>query len=272
MRGDAVIAAPVTLTEHVDRYLEAHSVGREMSTIATLRHRLAYAESVFGDVPLPDLERRAAEIAAWAGSLPDGSRYGIVQAFRQALEAAVRWGAIRQNPAKLAGRNPQPKPEEIHPFTQSDVDVLAAELGEYGPLVIFASETGLRPSEWRAIEWRDVDRTAGVVLVERTYAFGKAKAYGKTARSRRRVPLSTRALQALEAIPRRLDTRLIFSSPRGEHIDLHNWRQRDWKPALEAAGIPARRPYDLRHSFATWALDAGLSSSNWRATWARASR
>ncbi len=164
MRGDAVIAAPVTLTEHVDRYLEAHSVGREMSTIATLRHRLAYAESVFGDVPLPDLERRAAEIAAWAGSLPDGSRYGIVQAFRQALEAAVRWGAIRQNPAKLAGRNPQPKPEEIHPFTQSDVDVLAAELGEYGPLVIFASETGLRPSEWRAIEWRDVDRTAGVVL------------------------------------------------------------------------------------------------------------
>jgi integrase len=166
---------------------------------------------------------------------------------------------MTQNPAKLAGANPQPKPEEIHPFTQEDIDLLALELGENGPLVVFASETGLRPSEWRAVEWRDVDRAAGVVLVERTYAFGKAKAYGKTARSRRRVPLSMRALLALDAIPRRLDSRLIFSSPRGEHIDLHNWRQRDWKPALEAAGIPSRRPYDLRHSFATWALDAGLS-------------
>ena len=29
--------------------------------------------------------------------------------------------------------------------------------------------------------------------------------------------------------------------------------------ALEAAGLPSRRIYDLRHSFATWALDAGLS-------------
>ena len=36
----------------------------------------------------------------------------------------------------------------------------------------------------------------------RTFAFGKAKAYGKTARSRRRVPLSTRALLALEMIDR----------------------------------------------------------------------
>lgn len=32
-----------------------------------------------------------------------------------------------------------------------------------------------------------------------------------------------------------------------------------WHPALDAAGLPSRRIYDLRHSFATWALDAGLS-------------
>jgi len=259
MRGQAAVVVPLTLSEHVSRYLDAHTVGREASTIATLRHRLSYAEQAFGDLSLQELERRAAEIAAWAGALPEGSRYGIVQAFRQALEAAVRWGSIRQNPAKLAGSNPQPKPEEIHPFTQEDIDVLAVELGEYGPLVVFASETGMRPSEWRAVEWRDVDRLAGVVLVERTFAFGKAKAYGKTTRSRRRIPLSTRALRALDAIPRRLDSRLIFQSPKGDYIDLHNWRQRDWKPALEAAGIPSRRPYDLRHSFATWALAAGLS-------------
>ena len=65
----------------------------------------------------------------------------------------------------------RPKPEEIHPFSQSEIDLLAVELGEYGPLVVFASETGMRPSEWRAVEWRDVDRNAGVVLVERSFAF-----------------------------------------------------------------------------------------------------
>ena len=42
-------------------------------------------------------------------------------------------------------------------------------------------------------------------------------------------------------------------------IDLKNFRRAQWKPALEAAGLPSRRIYDMRHSFATWALDAGLS-------------
>jgi integrase len=103
-----------------------------------------------------------------------------------------------------------------------------------------------------------VDSQAGVVRVERSYTFGKAKAYGKTARSRRRVPLSTRALSALDAIPRRLDTRLIFTSPRGEHVDLPTGGGGSGGQ-LEAAGLPHRRVYDLRHTFATWALDAGLS-------------
>ena len=46
---------------------------------------------------------------------------------------------------------------------------------------------------------------------------------------------------------------------RGKHLDLENWRHRDWHPALDAAGIPSRRIYDLRHTFATHALAAGLS-------------
>ena len=63
----------------------------------------------------------------------------------------------------------------------------------------------------------------------------------------------------LELVPRRLDTRLVFPGSRGAHVDLRNWRKREWKPALEAAGLPReRRPYDLRHSFASWALAAGV--------------
>jgi integrase len=117
----------------------------------------------------------------------------------------------------------------------------------------------MRPSEWLAVEWRDVDRKAGVVLVERSHAYGVTKSYGKTARSRRRVPLSARALEALDAVPRRLDVRLVFVGGRGDVVDLKHFRRGQWRPALEAAGVRPRRIYDLRHSFATWALDAGLS-------------
>ena len=268
IRGERPRSEDTTLAELVERYLLAHAVGREDSTIETLRQRLAHAIDAFGERRLTELERMAAQIAAWRASLPAGSRYGIVQALRQTLEAAVRWDLMTRNPAKLAGSNPQPRRPEIEPFTRAEVDLLAVELGPWGPLAIFASETGLRPAEWIALEWRSVDRAAGVALVERTFSGGRLKAYGKTDRSRRRVPLSRRALAALDALPRRLNAPLVFPAPggangvkagQGMHIDLHNWRAREWHPALEAAGLPPRRIYDLRHSFATWALAAGLS-------------
>ena len=48
---------------------------------------------------------------------------------------------------------------------------------------------------------------------------------------------------------------------RGAYFDLHNFRTREWKPAQRAVGItPLRRVYDLRHTFATLALRAGIST------------
>ena len=53
----------------------------------------------------------------------------------------------------------------------------------------------------------------------------------------------------------------MFPSLRGAYFDLHNFRTREWKPAQLAVGIsPLRRVYDLRHTFATFALRAGIST------------
>ena len=53
----------------------------------------------------------------------------------------------------------------------------------------------------------------------------------------------------------------MFPAERGGYLDRHNFRNREWKPAQIAAGIePVRRIYDLRHTFATFALRAGIST------------
>ena len=185
-----------------------------------------------------------------------------MQALRRTLGAAVRWGYMTRNPATLAGRNPQPSSRTVRSFTRAEVDALALELSPiYQPLPAFAAATGLRPGEWQALERRDVDRRTCILTVRRTVSSGEVIELAKTERSRRQVPLSRRALAAIDSLPPRLDTPLLFPAPAGGVLNLNNWRRREWAPAVEASGIatPARI-YDLRSTFASDALAAGVSA------------
>jgi integrase len=251
----------LTLAEFVDLYLERHGVTRRGRTIGTLRQRLAYATRDYGDVLLVELERMSGELADWQAKLPERSRYGIVQALRQTLEAGVRWGYLGANPAKLAGPNPQPAPRPVRVFTLAETDAIAAELStRYQPLPAFVAATGLRPEEWAALERRDVDRRQGLVNVLRSVSGGEVVELGKTSKSRRQVPLSRRALAALDELPLQLKTPLLFAAPAGGPINLNNFHRREWRPAIEASAVakPAR-PYDLRSTFASNALAAGVT-------------
>jgi hypothetical protein len=85
--------------------------------------------------------------------------------------------------------------------------------------------------------------------------------------------LTDRALAALNVIPPSLLTPLVFPTFSGGFrngagigvpgfLNLRNWRKRHWTPALRAAGLERDGkpwlpvPYVLRHTFATWALEA----------------
>jgi integrase len=174
LRGESAPRPELTLAELVELYLERHAASVRPRTIVTLRERLAHATRAFADVPLRDLERMSGEIASWQAKLPERSRYGVVQALRQTLGAAVRWGYMTRNPALLAGRNRQPSPRTVRTFTRAEVDALSAELAPvYAPLPTFVAATGLRPEEWQALERRDIDRRARVLSVRRTVSDGE---------------------------------------------------------------------------------------------------
>jgi integrase len=185
-----------------------------------------------------------------------------MRSLRQVLNAAVRWNLIQENPANRVGPNPPPRSQEVTFFESlASVDRLAGEMTpSFAPVVIFGVETGLRPSEWAALERRHVDRHRRVVKVRQAIVDRRLREYGKTARSRRDVPLTQRALDAVNAAPSRLDSVLVFPTKTGRHVDLDHWRRREWRPAVEAAGLSDRlTPYAMRHTFASFALDAGVS-------------
>jgi integrase len=245
----------VTLAELVEEYLELHQA--EPVTIGKLRWLLGKATSALGEKRIADLSPK--DVYAWRLTIPEGHRFEATQALRQVLNRAVAWGLLDFNPAKLGISNPQRRPKEKRPFESwAQIEAIAVRLGPvYGPMVIFGAATGLRPSELFGLEQHDVDRDAGVVYVRRAFANGRIK-NTKTRLSTRAVPLQAKAVAALDRLPASVNP-ILFPNARGGRIDFRVFGRRHWRPAQVAAGTePIRGLYDLRHTYATFALRAGV--------------
>jgi integrase len=245
----------ITLAELVEEYLELHQA--EPVTIAKLRWLLGKATAALGEKRIADLSPK--DVYAWRLTIPEGHRFEATQALRQVLNRAVAWGLLDFNPAKRGVPNSQRRPKEKRPFESwGQIEPIAARLGPvYGPMVIFGAATGLRPSELFGLEQHDVDREAGVVYVRRAFANGRIK-NTKTRLSTRAVPLQAKAVEALDRLPASVNP-ILFPNARGGRIDFRVFGRRHWRPAQIAAGVePIRGLYDLRHTYATFALRAGV--------------
>ena len=186
----------------------------------------------------------------------------MFRAFRQALAWAVDRQLATVN-ASNGIKNPKRKRHErreVHPFESwKDVEAVADELdNRYRAIPFVAVGCGLRPEELFALERRDIERQENVLHIRRRFTGGVLKEGGKTDGSVRAVPLRRVVLDALDAMPPRIDSPLLFPAPRGGHIDVEKFRHREWAPALGASGVPHRRLYDCRHTFATWAIESGV--------------
>ena len=127
----------------------------------------------------------------------------------------------------------------------------------------------LRPcGRWRiAVAWKLIDENPARCGVpnpgrrcreQRPFANGRVK-HPKTRLSRRAVPLQAIALEAIGRLRPRPESALLFQSSRGAYVDFRNFNRREWKPVQRTVGIESLRDlYDLRHTYATFALRAGL--------------
>lgn len=246
---------PPTLNDLVSDFLAQYD--KSKSRRETVTWALSQAQKRFGTTRIDRLNPR--DLGAWRRDLAEGSRHQVFAVLRQVLEQAVRWRMLAENPARHVS-NPQPRRGEVSFFeTWGDAEKLAEELEPRGAIIIVACGTGLMPQEWAALERRDVDLRDRVLTVRRFLSEGQVHGIGKTDKRRRRIPLRGRVVDAIQQLPPRLDTRLLFPGQRGGVMDVDHWRQRVWKPAVEAAGLDqALTPYSMRHTYAAWSIAAGV--------------
>jgi integrase len=263
-RGEliAVEHRPQTVAALLDLFLERHGATVDGATKRKLKQQVKHARAAFGDRHPDSLHRL--ELEDWRATLSPGSRHDVFRAFRQALSwATARSLATRDASAGI--RNPKRKRHErreVFPFeTWDDVEAVSSQLDPHRrALPIVGVGCGLRPEELFGLHRADVDREAGVLHVRRRFTGGELKAGTKTGPARV-VPLRQRVLDALDAMLPRIDTPVLFPAARGGYVDIEKFRHREWAPALRAVGLEHRRVYDMRHSFATWAIEGGVQVS-----------
>ncbi|MBX9692066.1 MAG: site-specific integrase, partial [Cyanobacteria bacterium] len=120
--------------------------------------------------------------------------------------------------------------------------------------------TGLRSGELIALRWEDIDFESGKIMVKRSRRHGKEDT-PKTVNSIRQVHLPDAFVAK-----RLLEEKEFRSAEPADYVFLTQYGEpytdvphEPWKQALERAGVPYRRPYTLRHSYASHALENNLN-------------
>lgn len=188
---------------------------------------------------------------------PEARPYSLrsIRAMVTAAYGVLVWGHGQRNrqgqrlvenvPIRPRVAKEQPRPRD---YSAADLAALFAELPKQArPAVEFALEVGGRPDEVCGLKWADV----------RKYRRQAVQADHKTAAATgdvRRLPLTARALEIVEAQPR--EGEYVFVSRTGRRYTPAGLRS-IVRRAAKRAGLDLGTVYGLRHSRAQSILDAG---------------
>lgn len=187
---------------------------------------------------------------------------------RSALNWAATMGLIASHPMQGLCR-PKHHYREMQPFTQEQATKLICEtVGERtNALVQVALTTGMRQGELFGLEWSRIDMQSARIRVEQAVSEVNGKLYlrkPKTKRSVRTINVTPETIATLiehKALLLRSGiaaSEFVFPSPVGGMQSRINFGKRTWRPLLKRLGISHRGAHNLRHTFATLALGAGV--------------
>lgn len=226
---------------------------------------LDWLEPYIGDEPIKAIDRdaldelrQAALGEGWAESSVD--RYMCL--VRSILKACVDdWGLLDKMP-----KVPMFNPEKTEPrwLTKDEWKKLHDELPEHLQLAAhFAVLTGLRMRAMLGLTWSRVDIAAARLWVPGRQQKGK-RTLG--------IPISAEAMRVLKKL-RKLNQRQAAERtrangekcPEGDYVfqwqghAIDDLNGKSYQEALKRAGIEGANWHTLRHTFASWAVQAGVT-------------
>ena len=254
-----------TLESIVETYLYSCEVeGKTVRTVQAYRETLGQFVQAAreGGFPRKIVKIKTPQIYAFLGWVKNrgvsaGTQHRRYRESRAFFSWCVRMGYTTHNPFDGVP-NIRPEVKVIQPFTRADVERLLAHCDldtEFGvrtrAMILLLLDTGIRRAELESLNIDDVDLDAGRAMIR----------HGK-GRKQRVVPFSTepaRALRNYISVYRgSLSGRLFLGVDRGggrEPLNSSHMGTMFRRLGAEL-GIQAN-PHRFRHTFATWAIEAG---------------
>jgi integrase len=188
----------------------------------------------------------------------------------------VKWGRLVRNPADAADppkATSDGRPEStVWTADQLRTFLERTRTSRFAAAYHLIATTGLRRGEALGLRWQDLDLGAGkasirqtVIAIKHTVMIGTPK----TKKGRRTVTLDSGTVTALrehrkrQAAERLLmgagwtDNDLVFCHPGGTMVHPERF-SRGFLETVARIGLPRIRLHDLRHGWATMALQAGI--------------
>lgn len=283
-RGTWVAPVDLSLGEYLEtRWLPA--LGSEElapSTLAAYKLDVVRIVARIGTVPLQKLTRTdVAVMAARLASEPSkrtgrplapATRRATLITLHHGLGDAVTSGLLEANPAAGVPR-PKVRPPEMHTWTGPELSTLlrATRGGRLGSLWHLLALTGLRRGEALGLKWSDVDLEHGRLALQRQRVMrGSEVAERQTKTGKpRSVSLDTDTTAVLQRQSRQqLDDAAEWEAAwiGDGHVFAHE-NGEPWNPnrvtklfdqVVRTVDVPRIRLHDLRHTWATLALRAGV--------------
>lgn len=146
----------------------------------------------------------------------------------------------------------------VDPFSLQEVQrILANVRSDFRSYYTVRFLTGMRTGEIDGLKWKYVDFERRQILIRESFVMGKMD-YTKNDQSQREISMSTPVVEALlEQREQNKTSEFVFCNGEGNQLSYRNVSKRVWHPLLRYLELPARKPYQTRHTAATLWLAAG---------------
>lgn len=245
-----------SLSEFTADFLTNAKTNRTPSTLTALEIALRVFQRHVGDVPMQKIGVREVEGFLTKRKADGVSAYTLrfyYIALASALETARRWNLISTNPFRSVEKPPVPQLQPAH-FTKEEFRVLlnCIQDNDFKELCVCGVFTGLRLSELTALQWTDIDLALRLIHVRNSDTFTTKS------KKNRVVPMNEQLWALLAGRKEQASCELVFHNS-GRRLTKDEV-SKTFKKVVKGAKVNDKLHFhSLRHTFATWLVQDGVS-------------